>query len=102
MDGSLVTPKGRTSKVWQHFGFPKGDKEGKKAVCKICKVGVVHARAGGTTNLKTHLYTWHRQLHDELFQESSEIAQTSTRQTQGTMDDFVRYTNPVTLPHASE
>ena len=88
MDDSLVTPKGRTSKVWQHFGFPKDDKEGKKAVCKICKAGVVHA--GGTTNLKTHLYTWHRQLHDELFQESSE---TSARLTQGTMDDFVSYTN---------
>ena len=55
MDDSLVTPKGRTSKVWQHFGFRKDNKEGKKAVCKICKAGVVHA--GGTTNLKTHLYT---------------------------------------------
>lgn len=35
--------KGKTSKVWQHFGFLKGDKEGKKVVCKICKTGVVHA-----------------------------------------------------------
>ena len=66
----------------------------------VCKAGVVHA--GGTTNLKMHLYTWHRQLHDKPFQESTEIAQTSTRRTQGTMDDFVRYTNPVTLPYASE
>ena len=72
MDDLLVTPKGRSLKVWQHFGFRKKDKEGKKAVwqhfgfckedkegkkevCKICKAGVVHA--GGTTNLKTHLYT---------------------------------------------
>ena len=41
MEGLFVMLKGRTCKVWQHFGFPKGDKQGKKAVCKICKAGVV-------------------------------------------------------------
>jgi len=61
----LVTPKNRTSKVWQYFGFPKGHKEEKKAFCTICKAGVVHT--GGTTNLKSHLHTWHRSTYDELF-----------------------------------
>ena len=51
----LITPKNKMSKVWEHFGFPKGKVEGKKAYCKICKAAVVHAE--GTTNLKNHLYT---------------------------------------------
>ena len=33
---AIVTPKNRTSKVWEYFGFPKGQKEHKKAFCKIC------------------------------------------------------------------
>ena len=49
----IVAPKNRTSKVWQYFGFPKSQKEGKKAYCKICKAGVV--QAGGTTNMKNHV-----------------------------------------------
>ena len=49
-----------------------------------------------------HLYTWHRQLHDEPFKEFLETTQASTQLTQGTMDDFVCYTNTATLPHTSE
>ena len=48
----LITPKNKMSKVWKHFGFPKGEAEGKKAYCN--------------TNLKSHLHTWHRLIHDEL------------------------------------
>ena len=82
-------------KVWQYFGFPKGQKEGKKAYCKICKVGVVHA--GGTTNLKTHLYTWHRLIHDELYQESTTVVEGTSS---STLDDFVKCVTP--LPQSSE
>ena len=79
----IVTPKNRTSKVWEYFGFSKGQKEDKKAFCKICKAGVVHA--GGTTNLKSHLHTWHRLIHDELYKDSTEEEATSS----STMDNFV-------------
>ena len=37
----------------------------KKVTHKVCGVQVVHG--GGTTNLKTHLRTWYRSTHDELF-----------------------------------
>ena len=67
----LITPRNRTSKVWQYIGFPKGQQEGKKAYCKICKEGVVHA--GETTKFKIYLYTWHRLIHDELYQESTTV-----------------------------
>ena len=95
MADHLITPRNRTSKVWQYFGFPKGQREGKKAYCKICKTGVVHA--GGTTNLKTHLYTWHRLIHDELYQESATVVEGTSS---STLDDFVKRVTP--LPQSSE
>ena len=76
IESQIVTPKNRTSKVWQYFGFPKSEKEGKKAYCKICKAGVVHA--GGTTNLKNHLYMWHRLVHDELYESAAIVEGTSS------------------------
>ena len=80
----LITPKNETSKVWEHFEFPKGKAEGKKAFCKICKAAVVHM--GGTTTLNSHLYTWHRLIHDELYKDSSKESSSSSP---STMDNFV-------------
>ena len=53
----IVSPKGKISIVWQHFGYSPGDKDMKKqrvsyALCGVC---VVHG--GGTTNLKIHTLT---------------------------------------------
>ena len=73
----------------------KRSKEGKKAYCKICKTGVVHT--GGTTNLKNHLYTWHRLIHDGLYQESTTVVE---RTLPSTLDDFVKRVTP--LPQSSE
>ena len=95
MADRLITPRNRTSKVWQYFGFPKGQQEGKKAYCKICKTGVVHA--GETTNLKTDLYTWHRLIHDGLYQESTSVVEGTLS---STLDDFVKCVTP--LPQSSE
>ena len=83
MAEDFVTPKNHTSKVWEYFCFPKGQKEDKKAFCKICRAGVVHV--GGTTNLKTHLHTWHCPIHDELYKDSIEVETTSS----STLDNFV-------------
>ena len=37
------------------------------------------------TNLKTHLHTWHRPIHDELYKDSIEVETTSS----STLDNFV-------------
>ena len=94
----LVTPKNRTSKVWQYFSFPKGHKDEKKAFCTICKAGLVHA--GGTTNLKTHLHTWHRSTYDELFHDFTEVEATSP----STLENykFVSQRAVTPLPPSSE
>ena len=96
MADQFVTPKNRTSIVWQYFGFPKGQKEGKKAYCKICKTGVVHA--GGTTNLRNHLHMWHRLIHDELYKDSAAVAEATSS---STLDDFVSK-RVIPLPQSSE
>ena len=94
IESQIVTPKNRTSKVWQYFGFPKSEKEGKKAYCKIRKADVVHA--GGTTNLKIILYTWHHLVHDELYESAAIVEGTSSL----TLDNFVKHIVP--LPQSSE
>lgn len=64
---NIVSPSGRTAPVWKHFGFKRKNPKGKssKAVCKLCGKSVAHM--GGTSNLKSHLYTWHKSEHDSLF-----------------------------------
>ena len=94
IESQIVTPKNRTSKVWQYFGFPKSEKEGKKAYCEICKAGVVHA--GGTTNLKNHLYMWHHLVHDELYESAAIVEGTLS----STLNNFVKCITP--LPQSSE
>ena len=61
-------------------------KKGKKAYCKICKAGVVHA--GGTTNLKNYLYMWHHLIHDELYQESVTAVEVTSP---STLDNLVKH-----------
>ena len=68
MASNIVSPKGKTSVVWQHFGYPPGEADSKKATCKLCGVHVVHG--GGMTNLKNHFRTWCRSTFDELFTEN--------------------------------
>ena len=41
MDNRLFRPTGKTCRVWQYFGFIKGEKEDKN--CKISKLGVTYA-----------------------------------------------------------
>lgn len=82
----IITPKGKTSVVWKHFGFPQGTKDQthqNKAVCKLC--GTEVERAGGTSNLKTHLRNRHRSAYDELYGEQED--QSSK---QSTMDSYVK------------
>ena len=94
MASNIVSPKGKTSVVWQHFGYPPGEADSKKATCKLCGVHVVHG--GGTTNLKNHLCTWHRSTFDELFTENS-------RPSTGKQAMMTRYVTPVAkLPYSSE
>ena len=81
--------------MWQYFDFSKGQKDGKKAYCKIYKTGVVHA--GGTTNLN-HLHTWHRLIHDELYEDSAAVAEATST---STLDDFVSK-RVIPLPQSSE
>lgn len=63
----IVSPSRRTVPVWKHFSFERKNPKGKssKAVCKLCGKSVAHA--GGTSNLKSHLYTWHKSEHGSLF-----------------------------------
>ena len=64
----VLTPKGKTSPVWKYFGYFKGEDEtNTKPMCKLCGGRV--ERAGGTSNLKAHLRTWHRTIYDELYPE---------------------------------
>ena len=32
----IVTPNGKVSAVWKHFGFRRSDKDQKRALCKLC------------------------------------------------------------------
>ena len=63
----IVSSSGRTAPVCKHFGFEQKNPKGKssKALCKLCGKSVTHA--GGTSNLKSHLYTWLKSEHDSLF-----------------------------------
>ena len=56
MATNIVSPAGRSSLVWKHFGFVKdsdGTVQKEKAVCKLCLQKV--ARGGGTTNMRNQL-----------------------------------------------
>ena len=66
-ESTIVTPPGKTAPVWKCFGFDRNDRKGKssKALCKLCGKSVAHAV--GTTNLKNHLYIWHRNEYNKLF-----------------------------------
>ena len=83
----VVSPSGRTAPVWKHFGFERNDPKGKrsKAVCKLCGESVAHA--GGTSNLKSHLYIWHKNEHDSLF-----VVRHARPREQPMVTDFMRPT----------
>ena len=82
----VLTPKGKTSPVWKYFGYFKGEDEtNTKPMCKLCGGRV--ERAGGTSNLKAHLRTWHRTIYDELY---PEVQTLPTSSKQGTMDCYVK------------
>ena len=51
----------------------KRNKDNKAALCKLCEKDVVHA--GGTTNLKNHLFIWHKKEYDELYSQTAVRAQ---------------------------
>ena len=58
---NLLTPKGKSSIVWNYFGFHT-DKDGikddeKRVVCRLCERSI--AFSGNTTNLKQHLQNHH-------------------------------------------
>lgn len=91
VESVIVTPKGKSSVVWKYFGFPKGVQDGSKATCKIC--GVQVERAGGTSNLKSHLRIWHWTVHDQLFDQP-------LSSTQGTLDSYIKKVDK--LPPNSE
>ena len=50
MAENIVTPVGRSTCVWMHFGFKY---KSKHAICKLCNASVVHG--GGMINLRNHL-----------------------------------------------
>ena len=54
---------------YKYFEYKQGEKDGKKVTCKVC-VKVVHG--GRTTNLKTHLHTWHCSTYDKIFSDASQ------------------------------
>ena len=56
----IVTPSKKTSVAWKYFGYRKSHRDKKNVLCKLCEKPVVHA--GGTTNLKNHLFIWHRSV----------------------------------------
>ena len=84
---SDVSPTGKTAPIWKYFGFDRKDQKGKssKAVCKLCWKNVAHA--GGTTNLKSHLHTWHTKEYESLF-----VASDSRPKEQPTLTDYMRPT----------
>ena len=49
------------------------------------------------TNLKNHLYTWHRSIYDKLYQESATVVEGTLS---STLDDFVKRVTP--LPQSSK
>lgn len=78
MATNIVSPAGRSSLVWKHFGFIKdcdGTIQKEKAVCKLCLQKV--ARGGGTTNKRNHLKTKHLPEFNVLYlEEPSSSSQT--------------------------
>ena len=66
----IVTPSKKTSVAWKYFGYRKSHRDKKNVLCKLCEKPVAHA--GGTTNLKNHLFIWHRKEHDQLYKQTKE------------------------------
>ena len=82
----IVTPNGKVSAVWKHFGFRRSDKDQKRALCKLCANDV--SQSGGTTNLWRHLQTWHKKEYDELNPTATDNVPSTSKQQ--TMDLYVR------------
>ena len=97
MATNIVSPVGRSSLVWKHFGFVKdsdGTIQREKAVCKLCLQKV--AQGGGTTNMRNHLKTKHLTEFNALYlEEPSSSSQTS-------LDDFVMSKAVKKLPASSD
>ena len=63
-DVSLV----RSSNVWQHYLYSKGQNVSK---CKYCGKLFKRDKKGSTTNLKTHLKNRHREIFDQSFTDTT-------------------------------
>ncbi|XP_076879714.1 cytochrome b5 type B isoform X1 [Brachyhypopomus gauderio] len=65
----LVKKQNATSPVWEHFGFKPNKKEEPanldEATCRICARNVVVKR-GNTSNLRSHLATYHPAIEAQL------------------------------------
>ena len=81
---NIVSPVGKSSLVWKYFGYLRGQTKSSKALCKVC--GGKVERAGGTSNLRSHLRTWHRSIYEEIYKDER-IENISK---QGTIDSFVK------------
>ena len=90
MAEKIVTPVGRSARVWMHFGFKKDPSgkidKSKHAVCKLCNASVAHG--GGTTNLRNHLRLNHSSEYLSLFP-PEEKSNSPKDAAQSRMEDFV-------------
>ena len=68
-NNQIVTPFGRLSPVWRHFGYKKDTAgnliKGVRAYCKLCNQAIAHG--GGTTNLRNHLRLNHPSEYLNIF-----------------------------------
>lgn len=61
--------KGKSSLVWEHFGFEEFNEEQHHTMCKICYKGI-SVPLGNTTNLLNRLKLKHNVTHDKLIKKT--------------------------------
>ena len=87
----IVSPTGRSARVWIHFGFKKDSSgkidKSKYAVCKLCNALVAHG--GGTTNLRNHLRLNHSLEYLLLYPPEENSNSPKVDAIQSRMEDFV-------------
>ena len=87
----IVSPTGRSARVWMHFGFKKDSSgkidKSKHAVCKLCNALVAHG--GGTTNLRNHLRLNHSLEYLLLYPPEENSHSLTVDAIQSRIEDFV-------------
>ena len=82
-----VTPFGRISPVWRHFGYKKDTTgnliRGTRAYCKLCGQAVAHG--GGTTNLRNHLCLNYPSEYSNLFPDDEKVEDKQSK-----IEEFIR------------